>query len=425
MNQKLQNKLLLFRDISNKGFFHLFSANLLIQIVAFTSQLFVAGILAPDDIGRIKIIQTYLSIFIIIAGLGFNSSTLKLCSENRSIEERNILFRSALFFSIISTLILYLIILILNYFSIFSSDKLVKWIIPLGLFPIITNSLFMVFASYFQAMKRIKLLSRLTISNKLISIIAIITFTYFLGIKGYYLANNLGFILILIVCFRIFGAFFTTDFFSLGHFSHFKIHWKYARTSMLAYLLSEVSAYIDIILINYFITDMHQIGYYSFALTIIVILRLFPSTVQQITIPYFSSMMHQRVEFIKIFKRYNLILYVVVGISLIAVLLSSPFLIKWFLEGKYEQSLQYLPFLAIGWSLRQLIQLQYSAIFSLGKLHYNVYTSLITVIFNIIAVSILLYFFGLMGAAYASVLGGIVIMCCSAYFYRKAQREMI
>lgn len=416
---------MIFRNISKKGFFHLLSANLLIQIVAFASQLFVAGILAPDDIGRIKIIQTYLSIFIIIGGLGFNSSTLKLCSENKSIEERNALFRSAFFFTILSTILLYSVILILNYFSIFSSDKLVKWIIPLGLFPIITNSLFMVFASYFQAIKKMKLLSGLTISNKLISIISIIVFTYFIGIKGYYLAYNISFIFILIVCFRAFGAFFITDFFAFRHFSQFKIHWKYAKKSMLAYLLSEMSAYVDIILINYFIKDMHQIGYYSFALTVTVILRLFPSTVQQITIPYFSSMTHQKVEFMKIFKRYNLMLYVVVGLSLIAVLLIFPFLIKWFLEGKYEQSIQYFPLLAIGWSLRQLIQLQYSAIFSLGKLHYNVYTSLITLIFNIVAVSISLYFYGMMGAAYASVLGGIAFMLCSRFYFWKAQREMI
>jgi len=78
-----KKSLTILQNIRQKGFFHLLSANLLIQVVAFFSQLFVAGILSPDDIGRIKVIQTFLSIFSVVAGMGFSSSTLKLCSENR------------------------------------------------------------------------------------------------------------------------------------------------------------------------------------------------------------------------------------------------------------------------------------------------------------------------------------------------------
>ena len=106
----------IFRRVNKNGFFHLLTVNLFIQVVLFASQLFVAGILAPDDIGRIKIIQTYLSFFSIIAGLGFNSSTLKLCSENRSKKELADLFQSALFFTIFSTFSIYTVILVLNLF---------------------------------------------------------------------------------------------------------------------------------------------------------------------------------------------------------------------------------------------------------------------------------------------------------------------
>jgi O-antigen/teichoic acid export membrane protein len=411
-------------NIGQKGFFHLLSANLLIQVVAFASQLFVAGILSPDDIGRIKIIQTYVSIFSIVAGMGFNSSTLKLCSENRSNEERNSIFQSALYFTILSTISLYVLIVVLNFFGLFSSDKLIQWLIPLGLFPIISNSVFMVFVSYFQATKKIKLLSNLTISNKIISIIAIILLTYWLGIKGYYVAYNLSFILMLAVCFRYYRSGSLGGIFSLKNLPLFSIHWNYAKTSMLAYLLSEISAYVDILLISFFIRDMNQIGYYSFALTITVVLKIIPSTVQQITIPYFSSLANQKTEFLLAFKRYNKLLYIIVLSTLLGVLLFVPFLLHIVFVGKYDPSVQYFPFLAIGWSLRLLSQLQNGAIFGLGKIQYNVYTSLITLVFNIILISFSIYFFGLMGAAYASVLGGLVFVLCSRYYFRKAKNEM-
>lgn len=419
-----QNQINLFKNIREKGFFHLLSANMLIQFVAFASQLFVAGILASDDIGRIKIVQTYLSVFLILAGMGFNASTLKLCSENRTFAEQNRLFRSALVFTIISTVSTYIIVLILNYFNIFSSDTLIKWLIPLGLFPIISNSIFMVFVSYFQATKKIKLLSRITISNKIISIFGIIVFTYWLGIKGYYIAFNLSFIIMLIVCYKIYKAELSNNLFKFEKKNQFKLHWHYARTSMLAYLLSEISAYVDIIILSVFITDMHQIGYYSFALTLTVIIRLFPSTVQQITVPYFSSLSHLKEEFQIVFKRYNKILYAFIFVILIVLLVITPTIVHIVFKGKYDASMNYFPYLAIGWSLRQLAQLQNGAIFGLGKIQYNVYTSAITLAFNVIVISILLYYFGIMGAAYASVLGGLAFSLSSGYFFRKAQREM-
>jgi O-antigen/teichoic acid export membrane protein len=413
-----------FSNYHQKGFFHLLSANVLIQLVAFASQLFIAGILAPADMGRIKIIQTYLSIFSIIAGMGFNTSVLKLCSEHRTLSDKKTLFQSALFFTITSTIILYVIILILNFLNIFSTDKIVKWLIPLGLFPIISNSIFMVFISYFQATKKIKLISNLTISNKLISIIAIILLSYWAGIKGYYVAYNLSFILMVFVSFRVYGSVFSAEIFSTKNLAQFSIHWKYAKTSMFANLLSEMSAYVDIILINYFIKDMQQIGYYSFALTITVILRLFPSTVQQIASPYFSLLANQKTDFINAFNRYNRLLYTVVILSLIIVLVTMPFIIHWIFKGKYDQSMLYFPMLAIGWSLRQLTQLQSGAIFGLGKIQYNAYISLISLVFNIVVISISIYFFGLIGAAYASIINGLVFTLGSRYFYKKAQTEM-
>lgn len=425
MNIKLENSQNIFHNIRQKGFFHLLSANILIQVVAFASQLFVAGILAPDDIGRIKIIQTYLSIFSIVAGMGFNASTLKLCSESRSSDEQTSLIRSALFFTILSTVSLYLIILILNLFGIFTSDKLIQWLIPLGIFPIISNSLFMVFVSYFQATKKIKLISNLTISNKLISVVAIIILTYFFGIKGYYLAYNLSFILMLFVCFRVFRTVLSNNNLQSTNAANFLIHWQYAKPSMIASLLSELSAYIDILLLNLFIDDMHKIGFYSFAITLTVALRILPSTVQQITIPYFSSLANNKIDFLKVFKRYNKILYGIVGGTLIIALICIPFFIHWIFGGKYDESMPYFMLLATGWSIRQLTQLQSAAIFGLGKLQFSVYISLISLAFNIVIYSIALNYFGLLGAAYASILSGIVILLASRFFFQKAQRQIL
>jgi O-antigen/teichoic acid export membrane protein len=282
----------------------------------------------------------------------------------------------------------------------------------------------MVFVSYFQATKKIKLISKITISNKLISIFGIIVFTLLMGIKGYYIAYNLSLIIMLVVCFKIYGVKLSNKLFSFKKLPQFKLHWQYSKTSMFAYLLSEISAYVDIILLSAFIINMHQIGYYSFALTLTVIIRLFPNTVQQITIPYFSSLSSLKDEFRIAFKRYNRILYAIVIITLVSLLIVTPTLVNIVFNGKYDESLNFFSYLAIGWSLRQLAQLQNGAIFGLGKIQYNLYTSAITLTFNIIIISIFLHYFGIMGAAYAAIPGGLVFILSSSYYYRKAESEM-
>jgi O-antigen/teichoic acid export membrane protein len=425
MKNRIENLQSIFKNISDKGFFHLLSANVLIQVVAFGSQLFVAGILAPEDIGRIKIIQTYLSIFSIVAGMGFNASTLKICSENRPFKEQETLFKSALYFTLVSTISFYIIVLILNYFNLFTTDKLIKWLLPFGLFPIISNSLFMVFVSYFQATKKIRLMSNFTISNKIISIISIIILTYWLGIKGYYIAYNLSFVFVLIICFRLFSSTFSNKQTLSILKTDLPIHWKYAKPSLFANLLSETSAYLDILLITFFIHDMHSIGFYSFALTLTITLRIIPSTVQQIATPYFSTLVYDKYEFIRTFNKYNKILLLVVVVTLIlAWILASP-LIHFIFNGKFDASIPFFLILSVGWSIRNLNQLQSGAIFGLGKIKYNAYISLISLIFNIVIYSFSLYFYGLMGIAYASIPSGIMTYLASRYYFQKAKSQII
>lgn len=355
--------------------------------------------------------------------MGLNSSTLKLCSENRTKEEGQKLFKSAFFFTIISTITLYAIILVLNFWGVFSSDALIRYLIPLGAFPLITNTLFMLFVSYFQAIRRIKLISRLTIINKLISIAAILVLTYYFGINGYYIAYNLSFGLMILVCLRLIKNEFSREYKVKEYLPEFGTHFKYAKMSMLSNLFADFSAYIDIVLISYFVSNMHEIGFYSFALTMTVIFRLFPASVQQITSPYFSNLSTQKVEFSAIFKRYSKILYIAVGGILLVGLLIIPPFVNLIFDGKYENSMHYFYYLAIGWSILQLGQLQASAIFGMGKISYNLYISLFSFLINMVIYSITLYYFGLIGVAVASILASSINLLLSRHFYKKAYRK--
>lgn len=416
----------LLKASNQKGFFHLFSANAMIQLFAFATQMLVAWFLLPEDIGRIKFIQSYLVIFLIVGSLGFNISTLKFCSEKNSTQRKIDFLQTSLFFTVLSSIICFGIILILNYFNILTKDETTKYLIPFGLFPMITSSLYMVFVSYTQATKQIKLLSKLTVSNKLIAILGIITFTYYLGIKGYFLAYNLSFIIILIICIIVYSKtiFYKSTFNFKKIKKYFFKHWTYAGPSMLANLFAQIATNLDILLIGYIIVDKTDIGYYAFAVTMMVALKLFPSTVQQISSPYFSSLAKEKETFLSVYKKYNRLLFIAVGFSLIVATIGFPLLIKIF-NGKYDGSIIYLFPLIMGWSIRQLTQLQSAAIFGLGKVRYNTYTNAISIVFNIIIYPIALYFWGLIGIACASIITNGLYYLTSLYFYKKAKRELL
>lgn len=92
-------------------------------------------------------------------------------------------------------------------------------------------------------------------------------------------------------------------------------------------------------------------------------------------------------------------------------------------QGKYDNSLTYLNFLAVGWSIRNMNHLKSGAIFGLGKIHYNAYAGLVNLIACIIVYPVLIYLFGLMGAAYASIISGIVFYVSFTFYFHKTVNE--
>jgi O-antigen/teichoic acid export membrane protein len=74
------------------GFFHLLSTNVLIQMLGFGSTLAVAKLLSPEELGSVKLLQSYSGIFAVFAGFGLSTALLKYCSENRSEEEKEAIF---------------------------------------------------------------------------------------------------------------------------------------------------------------------------------------------------------------------------------------------------------------------------------------------------------------------------------------------
>src|SRR5574344_424040 len=295
-----------FKDIHRKGFFHLLSANVAVQIIGFITQLYLGWLLAPEDIGRIKILLTFTTIATTLGGLSFHVSLLKLCSENRNQDEEAALFKKGLTYIITSTVSIYLILLFANLLGWTSSDFEIRRLFPIAMIPLITNSLFNYFTSYFKAKKNFKLFSVLTLLNKSLLLIGIVILTFYFQIMGYWIAQNIAILLILLLCIFLFYKSTKSLNFNYKIQKPFQQHWNIAKFSLGINITDQISAAGDILLLNFFITDMTEIGYYSFAAIFVLLLQLIPNTAQQITAPYFSEKSLHFDTFMKSYKKYQM-----------------------------------------------------------------------------------------------------------------------
>ena len=110
------------QNLHRKGFFHLLGANLFTHAASFLAQFGVAWMLPPVDIGRLRILQSYGTLATIFSKFGFDSSVLKLCSEQRSSGEKRELLRFSLRFVIAASVATWMILLLLNYYGFLSAD---------------------------------------------------------------------------------------------------------------------------------------------------------------------------------------------------------------------------------------------------------------------------------------------------------------
>jgi O-antigen/teichoic acid export membrane protein len=243
------------KNVASKGLFHMFTANGLIFIVAFASQLFVAGILEPDDIGRIKIMQTYIGLASLIGGFGFNTSLLKLVASTNSDLEKAQYFNLGLLVSVVSFFILYGLLYLLNDFGMISDDNIITQLFPFYAFSLLPGILQSMYLSYYQAIKEIKKMAVIQLFVKVVSVIVIIVVTYYYGIKGYLIFIPISGILAVVILEGGLKPSLLKRVSSGIDWKHLPIMWSLASFALLANFFGTISMTMDVYLINYLVED--------------------------------------------------------------------------------------------------------------------------------------------------------------------------
>lgn len=408
----------LLKGLTQKGFFHLVGANLFTQIVGFASQFLVAWLIPPVDIGRLRILQSFGGLATVAGKLGFDSSTLKLCSETRPPGEKRSLFVSAVRFASVASFVVMLLMFLLNSIGVLSSDHRVSEYLCYYLPIVIALSLTDVLVCYLQALKLISLMSNIQIVTRSVSLIAIVLLTYLFGAEGYVIglvgASYLG----LVWLYRFVHK-------------HNKLipkvelpnavreHWHYAKFSFPANTLGQLNTFLDILVLNYLVSDRVEIGYYGFALILLIPFNTLTTSVQQISTPYFSESSAQFDVWKSMYRKYQRLFVIGSGGLTFLSLLTVPPVIGFVMQNKFDDSLPYFSILLVGWFIRNWYSLKGVALWGLGKIRLNFIASAIAIPINVTLSIILTSQFGGTGAAVSSVLGQCVFLAIVSMMFQS------
>lgn len=408
------------KNVAQKGFFHLVTANGLIFLTGFASQLFVAGILLPEDIGRIKIMQAYLNLASIIGGLGFNISLLKLASERMDEGSRRKLFNLSLFVAILAFLVLYVILVVINCYGWISTDPVIRNLFPyyaIFLLPLTVQSMYL---AYYQAKKKIRELSKLQLLVKVLSVATIIVLTFYKGLPGYVWAVPItGIISVIALEFKVGSALRKRFKLGLG-LENFKRMWQLAAFALLANIVGIMLNSIDIYLVNYYAPDREAVGFYMFAITLISIFQLVPSSIQQVAMPFFSDKSAVFSQWFRVYKKYNKINHFLIPFMGVIGMAVIPIFVHYAFDGKYDESIVFFLLISVGWIIKSMNTMKGTALMGMGLFRLNFHSSLAALLISLPIAWWIIADYQIAGAPYARIIIGIISYVSTWIIFRTA-----
>jgi O-antigen/teichoic acid export membrane protein len=385
----------------SKGFFHLFSANIAINLLAFGSQLLVIKFLSPAEMADIKTMQSFTGVAAVIAGCGLNAAVLKLCSELRPDVERAAIFRQSLKYSFLPIATVLLLTALVSRLHLFSPEPRVNQWMLVYMLAVPATALTALIMMYLQARKRIKLMATTQTVIRIVGLTIIVSAAYLYGFKGFVFATVVVALAALAPLLRLVRGDLSESS-ALARPAGDKI-WYYARWSLAANLVATINSYLDILMLNYLVADRTGIGYYSIATIFILGLNQVTATVQAIATPYFSEYGNDEATFMRVLRKYQkLLILLALGLT-IASMLVIPWLITLIYGDNYAPAGTYFRILAIKYFLWSCYALLGIAIWGIGKMKLSFYSVLAALIVSTIASYVLIVKFGLMGAAYSQV----------------------
>ncbi|MCP4135507.1 MAG: flippase [bacterium] len=400
------------------GAVQLFISMVLVKILGFPVQIFLARFLGPAAMGHIAVINAVINFAGIVSLMGISASVLKFISEPVPDEEK----RSLLFHGLVIVMATSLLTMTATFLA--ASLELVKdstanYYLRFLAFTIPFTALSGIMVLNFHARKEIVKKARIDLRIKIFSVIFFIGGAWFFGLKGY-IAARIG--IAILTAGAVFAAGKKYISFQKINPAIIKRMVKFGLWGIFAEMTLLVVSTADIICLTEILGSANIVGHYSIAVLLMQFVRLLPLAIMDASFPYLSEIGRDRkalaASYSRMFKRMIIMMIVVCA----GAFLLGGFGIELLFGTKYLDSIQ--PFLIL---LMALFFFSIGApagriILAMGKIHVNFFISLIAGAINIPLNILLIQQYGMIGAAWATaVTYGVWFVCTQGAYFMLAR----
>lgn len=394
--------------LGNTGFFHVFGSTVINKIIGFASGIVLVWIISKAEYGVFSYANNLLNFFMLLCGLGAVSGMLQMCSENRDASEKKQIYIYASRISLIVNITLSVLIILT---ASFVPLKIKGANLYLGLLA------FLPIFSYIYEMQSFYLRTQLknkeySISNTFSTVIIFVlscTLSYFFKVKGLIVAKYIAFaISALFVLLRYHITYPAIKKPTLSGTTK-RIFWNLSLTSMCNNGLSSLMYMLDIFVIGLKIPDSTVIASYKVATQIPTALIFIPTAFITYIYPYFARHREDK-EWVR--KKYLLVSAVIAAIcfSISAVcIICAPLIIRLVFGRAYLDAVPPFRVLCVSFAFSSVFRtLPGNILTTQRKLKFNLFVAVFSSLFNTVMNIIFITKWNSIGAAFATLLTGIV-----------------
>ncbi|MEZ9851231.1 hypothetical protein AB4340_12460, partial [Vibrio breoganii] len=274
----------------NKNLVYFVASNLLTRGLGYFIQLTLIFFVSVEDVGYLRISQSFIEVGVLIAGFGLTTGILKVNSEQNLCEfERNNNYLTSVVLTFFSSIVVCLIIIVAAMNEVFSSIVTVNKLLIYSAFYCMFNSFVNLIICDYQIKDKFKELSFTQFKIKLISLLVFVMLIYSYGIYGYILGLYFSAGLAITIMFK---STFNNKLFSIDiskSFQFIKQVKKIAFFAMMSNGINLTTKYASVFIAASMHLNEREFGFLSIALTISLGLEILTNSVQQFYLPKFSK----------------------------------------------------------------------------------------------------------------------------------------
>jgi stage V sporulation protein B len=385
------------------------ASNLIVRLAGYLYRVVMGRMLTPYEFGILNLALPIQYMIVILSSSGIAPAIAKFVSEyegKQDYERRDMVISSSLVFYTLVGLIAGVLFYLASPFiglHIFNEPRV---IVPLQIASIALpfGMVVAVYTGIFQGFKRMEYMGGTLVIEQLLRVFfAVLLVSFGLTAANAILGSTLGFIAALPIAYLIFRKMGLR--LSSYSFNEFKRIFRFSLPVSATALSAFVLAYIDILLLGYFLSA-HEVGIYSAASPTSRVVMAFSTALYAVMLPSVSETVAKKDrEQLKgyIAYAYKLSLVILVPVTIASILLSGPIIALLF-GTQYQGATAPFEILVVGTAFLGIFTLNSGIFQGAGKPGVPMAILVSTAVLDIVLNVVLIPKLGIIGAATASTL---------------------